>query len=313
MARASVLLVLLAGTPLLLGCTAALDQAHSVQTRLGRIDEIVHATVATPSASTAARITVTYADAGTARELGHLLAAIDDVAGDEHYPPYVLELQPADATEDRLTVDDEFVGSHEEDGVLANWVAVTSALLGDVAYRYQPGNEEIGVSSGAAISHDVGEASRIGYGFPETTWTFEDDDILFSAAGRVSPTDVTLFQAVQRTVSSDVLPAPASSWRLERLADHVQLDLDVRFPGSPVPPERVTIARHGDEVARLVTGTLAALRLEGAPIWLRLHNRSATGDDVFGYWVSDGHPVRGRDRLARGWDQWLAHLARQVG
>jgi hypothetical protein len=42
---------------------------------------------------------------------------------------------------------------------------------------------------------------------------------------------------------------------------------------------------------------------------MRLNNPTETGSDVFGYWISDQQPVRGRDRLMRGWDLWLVALA----
>ena len=118
----------------LTGCSAALDQAHSVQTKLGRIDEIVDASVATPSEDTGAAIAVTYADADGARELADLLTEIDKVADDAEYPSYRLDLTPAGSAGDRLTVDDTFVDSADQTDVLENWFAVTTALLGPVQY-----------------------------------------------------------------------------------------------------------------------------------------------------------------------------------
>jgi hypothetical protein len=222
-------------------------------------------------------------------------------------------MTPADAPDDSLVVDDSFIGSDVEATVLSTWVSVTSALLGDVTYSYQPGNETITVDSGPGVAHDVGEASRVGYGFRDTTWTFRDGDTVFVASGRVSPTDVALFQAVQRSVASEALPAPATAWRLERRTDHLLLDLDVTLPG-PVEPERLTIPRYGADVARLVAAALGAVRVESRPVWLRLHHRTASGDthrdDLFAYWVSGEQPVRGRARLMRGWDQWIAAQAR---
>ena len=109
-------------------------------------------------------------------------------------------------------------------------LATTAALLGDVHYRFEPGAESIELDSGAGILHDVSEAGRIGYGFPSTVWTFRSGDSAFVVAGRVSPLDVSLFQGTERTVSSEVLPAPAETWRLERREGHVLLDLRVTFP-----------------------------------------------------------------------------------
>jgi hypothetical protein len=296
--------------PLLGGCSAALDQAHSVQTRLGRIDQVADATVTTPSPARTAAITVGYTGVTTERGLARLVADIDRVADDADYPAYRLDLVAADSPGDTLVVDSAFVGSDTEPAVLATWLRVTTALLGDVTYSYQPGNESIVVDSGAAVAHDVSEASRVGYGFRDTTWTFADAGTAFVAAGRVSPTDVLLFQGVQRSVSSEALPALAPTWRLERRTDHVLLDLDVSFTSGPVAPGRLTIGRYGGDVQRLVLAALDAVRVAGLPVWLRLHHRTDAGDDVFGYWVAGQHPVRGRDRLVRGWDQWLEALAR---
>ncbi|GAA1159530.1 hypothetical protein GCM10009606_42000 [Nocardioides aquiterrae] len=307
MARAPVLLVAL---PLLAvaACSGALDQAHSVQTRLNRIDEVVASRVSTPSPSTGAAIEVVYDDADTVRSLSRLVKAVDAVADDEDYPSYRLDLVPAANEHDRLTVDDSFGGSTDQASVLDNWLATTGALLGDVRYTFEPGTEEIDVDSGAGIAHDVGEASRIRYGFPGTVWTFRDGASSFVASGRVSPTDVLLFQGAQRTVTSEILPAPASAWTLERRDRQVLLDLHVAFPGGPMPPERLTVRRYGDAVARLSDAAMSVVRVAGLPATIRLIAATPDGDDdVFGYWVSDRRPVRGRDPLARGWDLWLAH------
>ncbi len=309
--RASALVVLSVAP--LVGCTRALDQAHSVQTRLGRIDQIADATVTTPTDDRAAAIAVGYTGIATERDLARLLTEIDKVADEADYPAYRLDLTPADAPADTLVVDDAFIASAAEPAVLRTWLSVTSALLGDVTYSYAPGTETITVDSGAGVAHDVGEASRVGYGFRDTTWTFRNGDTVFVVSGRVSPTDVVLFQAVQRSVSSDALPVPAPTWRLERRADHLLLDLDVALPG-PVEPEHLTIERYGDDMARLVEAALGAVRVESLPVWLRLHHDGDPGarDDVFAYWVSGQQPVRGRDRLLRGWDQWLVALARST-
>ncbi len=313
MARASVLVALALPAALLSSCSAALDQAHSVQTRLNRIGEVTDAQVSTPSAETGAAIEVTYNGAGTERALARLITAIDAVADGADYPSYRLDLVPADNDRDRLTVDDSFAGSDDEASVLGNWLSATTALLGDVRYRFEPGAEEIDVDSAAGIAHDVGEAARIRYGFPGTVWTFHDGDSAFVAAGRVSPTDVLLFQGAQRTVTSEVLPAPAAVWHLERRDGHVLLDLDVGFPGGSVPPARLTIQRYGDAVERLASAAMGAVRVASLPTTIRFVNGTSDGADVFGFWVSDQRPVRGRDRLVRGWDLWLAHLADQLG
>ncbi|MGB0101730.1 MAG: hypothetical protein WBP61_15740 [Nocardioides sp.] len=314
-ARASALsaLALTLAVPLvaLTGCSGALDQAHTVQTHLNRIDEIESADVSTPSATVGPEITVTYDGSSSARELSRLIAAIDRVADGEDYPSYRLDLIPTDRRNDRLTVDDAFAGSPDEGTVLANWLSTSSVLLGDVHYRFESGQESIDVDSGAGILHDVGEASRIGYGLDGTTWTFHDGEDTFVVEGQVGPSDVSLFQDAARTLSSQALPAPASSWRLERRDDQLLLDLGVGLPGGPVPADQLTTSTYGDDVQRLAAVALAAARSAALPITLRLVNPAPAGSDVFGFWASDQRPVRGRDPLMRGWDRWLSRLAGQ--
>jgi hypothetical protein len=291
------------------GCTGAVDQAHSIQTKLGRIEAITAVDVATPTADRGAAISVSYAGAETTRELGTLIAAIDRVAADAKYPSYRLRLTPVTSTGDQLVVDDDFPGSAREERVLGNWLTVLSVVLGDVTYTFEPGSESIAVDAGAAVAHDVSEASRLHYGSAVTTWSFRNGDTSFDASGRVSPTDVVLFQDVQRSVSSEVLPAPADGWQLQRRDERVLLDLDVAFPGAPVDPGRLTVARYGDDVERLALAAFAAVDVSGLPVRMQLRNPTPDGVDVFGYWISDQEPVPGRDRLMRGWDLWLAALA----
>lgn len=295
---------------LLSACSGALDQANTVQTHLNRIEEVASAKVVAPSADTGAAITVTYTGADTPRELGRLIAEIDGVADGQEYPSYRLDLVPAANDGDRLMIDDSFAGSADETDVLGNWFATTAALLGDVRYRFEPGEESIDLDSGAGILHDVGEASRIGYGFDGTVWTFRSGDSAFVVAGRVSPNDVSLFQGTQRTVASEVLPAPASTWQLERRDGHVLLDLRVAFTSGPVEPDRLTIERYGDDVERLAGAAMGAVDVAGVPVTMRLVNPAPDADDVFGFWSSADRPVRGRDPLMRGWDRWLVQLAR---
>ena len=291
------------------GCAGAVDQAHSIQTRLGRIDGIVEADVTTPSADRGPAISVSYDGAETARELAELIAEIDKVARDADYPSYRLDLAPVSSGGDVLVVDDTFSANADRLEVLDNWQTVLDVVLGDITYTFEPGNEEILVDAGPAIAHDVSEASRLRYGFPGTTWSFVNGDTRFDASGRVSPTDVLLFQGVQRSVDSTVLPAPAPAWRLQRREGHVLLDLDVAFPGSPIAPERLTIPRYGGDVERLASTAMTATGAADLPVRMQLRNPTPDGVDVFGYWISDQRPVPGRDRLVRGWDAWLGALA----
>ena len=62
-------------------------------------------------------------------------------------------------------------------------------------------------------------------------------------------------------------------------------------------------------MARLADAAIGSVRVASLPVTLRLVNVTPASDDVFGYWSSGQRPVRGRDRLVRGWDRWLAHLA----
>lgn len=294
---------------LLTGCSAAVDLSHSVQTKLGRVDGIAEASVATPSQDTGAAIAVTYTSADTSRELADLLEEIEKVTDEAEYPSYRLDLTPVDSNGDRLTVDDTFVDSDDRTTVLDNWFSVTSALLGPVQYTYEPGSESISVDSEAGIAHDIGEASRLHYGSASTTWTFVNGPTSFVASGRVTPSDITMFGAVQRSVASDVLPAPAGGWRLERWAKQVVLDLDVTFPDAPIPPDRLTVDHYGRDVHPLFDAAVAATREAGLPVRMELRNPTDTDPDVFGYWTSDAKPQRGRDPLSRGWDLWLVTAA----
>ena len=94
-ARPHVTALVLATTALvgaaLAGCSGAGDQAHTVQTRLGRLPQVADVVVATPSRDQAPAITVTYErDVASAAVLAGLVAAVDDVADDLDYPTYPL-------------------------------------------------------------------------------------------------------------------------------------------------------------------------------------------------------------------------------
>jgi hypothetical protein len=144
-AHASALVVL--SVALLAGCSAALDQAHSVQTRLGRIEQVTDTSVTTPSAERGAAISVGYGDVTTERGLSRLLAEVDRVADEADYPAYRLDLRPAEAPGDALVVDDSFIGSDAESSVLRAWILVTAALLGDVDYSYEPDRKSTRLNS----------------------------------------------------------------------------------------------------------------------------------------------------------------------
>ncbi|MCW2842296.1 MAG: hypothetical protein JWN22_212 [Nocardioides sp.] len=295
------------------GCSGTVDQAHSVQTRLGRVDGVLTADVSAPSATRGARIKVTFDPTLQPADLALLVGDVARAARQEKYPSYRLDLVPGDGEHDVLVVDDGFHGSPDEKTVLANWRAVTEAVLGPVTYSFQAGNETISVDSGSAVVHDVTEVGRIGYGFSDTTWSFTSGDDNLLVSGRMTATDVDLMQRVQRTVGSAQLPVAATSWRLESRRRHLLLNLQVDLPGAPVDAHQVTIARYGEDVRLLARAALDAVRVTELPVWLQLWHSVPEGHDVFGWWVSDQRPVHGRDRLDRGWDRWLSDLARSAG
>lgn len=298
---------------LLVGCSQSIDQAHTLQTRLGSLDGVTTADVSAPSVSRAAVISVSFDPSLTAADIGHLVDQVARAATAEKYPSYRLDLTAANGSRDGLVVNDSFAASPDEATVIANWLAVSAAVLGEVSYTFESGNETIAVDSGAAAVHDVTEISRIGYGYADTNWSIAAAGGTFVATGRVSSSDVELFQQVQRSIGSPSLPVRASGWRLERRRDLVRLDLLVGFPHEPVAPAELTLARFGDDLRPLVRAALDATTVAGLPIWLELRHAGAPGNDVFGYWVSNEHAVPGRDRLDRGWDRWLAGVAASAG
>ncbi|MEP9363103.1 hypothetical protein ABLE68_09080 [Nocardioides sp. CN2-186] len=297
----------------LAGCTEEADRAHVLQTHIGRIEHVDSVDVTTASRDRGTVIAVRF-DAGAvdrAPALTTLIADVDAAVDDEGYSTYRLDLTP-DSGAAKLVVDDSFAGRDDETAVLTNWYAVRDALLGDLEYVVVPGVETITVDSGGAIAHDVSEAGHLHYGSAGTTWTFVNADTSFTVAGAVGFDDSSLFQDVQRSVSSESLQASAPGWRLDRRDGHVRLDLDVEFDGQPVPPAELTIARYGADVSALARAAIGAARVAGLPVWLDLHNDDGSGafDDDFASWVTGQAPAKGRDPLDRGWDVWLAGLAK---
>ncbi|MGZ4445562.1 MAG: hypothetical protein ACXVEC_02705 [Nocardioides sp.] len=292
----------------LTGCSAAVDQAHAVQTRVRGVDGVLSADVSAPSPSRAARIDLTYADGLHPPDLVALVDHVTHAARAEKYPTFRLDLRSAANPDDVLVVDDSFAHSPDEATVAASWANVTDALIGRVTYTFEPGAESIAVDSGGGLGHDVTEAGRIGYGFADTTWTFTSGRDVFVADGRVSPTDVELLQQVQRTVGSTTLPLRAQQWRLEARTGHVLLVLDVGLPAG-TDPDQLTPHRFGARLRPLAHAALDAARVGGQPVWLQLRHATDSGTDVFGWLVTGQHPVRGRDPRIRGWDQWLVGVA----
>jgi hypothetical protein len=296
---------LLAG-PALSGCAQPVDEARTVQTHLGRLHQVVDVDVATPSTDRAPAITVTYdADVERPAVLAGLLADVVAVADDLDYPAYPLTLVPAVQPDSALTVGAAFSDAARERTVLATWLTLTDALLGDVEYVAQRDGETITVDSEGAAAHDVAEAQRIGHGTPGTTWIFRTGRSAFTIGGRLRPSDVALFQATLRTAGQEGQPVWARTWRLDRRATHVRLDVDVALGTADVTPRDLTVTRYGRTLSGLARTSLTTLEATRKPVWLTLHS----GDDTFATWASGQVPTKGRDSLGRGWDAWLAAQA----
>lgn len=294
------------------GCSSEeLDRAQSLHTTLGTLDGVSDSDVATAT-STSSELVEVVLDGGL--EAPEVLAVLEDVSAAAEragFAGYRLEVRRSLTEDDLLVVDDTFTGSRDAREVVGNWVRTVDAFLGEVGYSFQTGNETIEVDAGGAVGHDVAEAARIGYGWSGTTWRFLAGPATFVVAHRVSRRDVTLFNRVQRTVVSSVLPLPATAWRLERRSGHVLLDLEVDVPGGP-EPQRITLERWAAAVRPLAVAAVRTTRYPDHPRWIQLSDGAADGRDTFASWSSVGDPVRGRDRHVRGWDAWWDRLATRL-
>ncbi len=299
--------VLLGGT----ACSADLDRAQGLDTTLAGVDGVDDAVVLAATRDTANQIEVTLDLGLDPTETLATVKRVDAAARDAGFTTYVLSLSRTITDGDVLQVDDTFAGSSEAKGVVGNWIRVLDALLGEVTYEFGPGNEAIQVVSGGGIAHDIAEASRIGSGGTETTWRFLADTSEFVVTGQVTRRDVTLFNRVQRTVSSTVLPAPARHWELQRYTGHVLLDLEVDLDGGD-HPGRITLERWATSIRPLAGAAVTSTRYPGTPRFLQLSDVTSAGRDTFAVWSSEGAPVRGRDRYSRGWDLWWVKVARGV-
>jgi hypothetical protein len=290
----------------LAGCAAAPDVARTVEGEVVQLDGVADATVTPPTADRAATLTVTYDDGADAAALATLADEVARVAERNDYATYRLTLVPELEPDSALVVGPDFSGSAAERPLLGAWLAETAALLGPVRHAVDDGGEEITVDSGGGVAQDVAEARRLRYGGATTTWVFRTGPGTFTVGGRVSAGDLALLQAVQRGDGVEGQQAWASSWRLDRRAGHVRLDLEVALDGAPVAAAGLTAARYGSTVAPLVDTALVALAGAGRPSWVRLLDPSG---DVLGSWSSEQRAAPGRDPLDRGWDAWLASQA----
>lgn len=296
---------------LLTGCSEDVDQAHAVQTRLGRTDHVVASDVTLPTADRGAEIALDIRAGLTPAQVVALAAEVAETAVDEDYLTYRLTLREAGTPTDALVVDDDFGTDPRAAAVVGHWQRLASAILGEITYRYQPDAEIVEVETVGSLVRDVEEAGRIGYGSTATTWRFADGGSVYVDSGRLMPEDVLLVQRVQRTVASPSLPVRAPDWRLETRADHVLLDLPVVLPQGSVAASALTVPAYRQQLQSLALGAVDALSVSSRPTWLRFLHRAADGDsdDVFGWWSSDQPPLPGRDPLRRGWDAWLEGVA----
>lgn len=300
-----VLLVLVGG---LSGCAEDLDRVASLQTTLAGVDGVSEAEVHPATTDTTEWIAVVL-DHGL--DTTDTLAVVTDVtaaATEAGSVDYRLEIRRSLTDDDVLVVDEAFAGSRSAQDVTATFIRLTDALLGEITYDVRGGSETIAVASGGGIGHDVAESARIGDGSSSTTWRFEAGPATFAVAGRIGTRDAHLFDRVQRSVSSSVLPLPAVRWRLKRQSTHVVLDLDVRVPGAD-DPDRITPERWGEDVRPLALVALHVSRYPDRPRWLTLTDVAGPEPDTFASWRSDARPVRGRDPHLRGWDAWWARVA----
>jgi len=307
-AGALVLLAALTGLAGLTGCAGAPDVARTVEGEIAQLDQVAAVTVAAPTAARAAVLTVSYDADLDADDLARLSGQVATAAGRE-YATYRLSLVPVVEPDSALVVGPGFTGSGAELSVLEAWLRETSALLGPVHHEVSPDGQRITVDSGGGVAQDVAEARRMRYGDATTTWVFRTTGGTFTVGGRVTTTDVSLLQAVQRSAGVDGQPAWADAWQLDRRAGHVRLDLRVTLDGGPVPDALFTAARYGPSLAPIVDTNLTALAGTRLPTWVRVLGRS---NDVLATWTSAQRAAPGRDPLGRGWDTWLAARARSV-
>lgn len=293
-------------------CSAEIDRTRGLDTEIAGLSGVSDAEVTSATRDTVERITVVLDRGLDATETLSVLRAVAAAAREAGSAGYVLEVSRSLVEDDVLLVDEAFARDREAPGVVDNWIRLLDALLGEVTYSYATGSEQIDVLSDGGIGLDVQETARIGYGSSATTWRFLADGSTFVVSGRVGPRDVTLFDRVQRTVSSSVLPVPATDWELQRRDTHVSLALDVALPGGD-RPERITLATWADDVRPLALAAVAASRYADRERWLQITDVTdgGQGRDTFATWSSEGRPVRGRDRYLRGWDQWWWTLTRR--
>lgn len=302
----ALLLVLLAGG--LTGCAEDLDRVTSLRTTLAGVDGVSEAQVHPPTRDTAAWIAVVLDHGLDTTDTLAVIGKVTAAAEEDRFTGYRLEVRRSLTDDDVLVVDEAFAGSRAAESVTAAFVRLTDALLGEIVHDVRGGSEAVAVESGGGIGHDVAEAARIGYGTTLTTWRFHAGPVTFVVAGRIGSRDAHLFDRVQRTVSSSVLPVPAVRWRLERWSSQVVLALDVRVPGGD-DPGRISLDRWAGEVRPLAVAALRASRHPDRVRWVTLTDVAGPDPDTFASWRSDTGPVRGRDPHLRGWDAWWARIA----
>lgn len=293
--------------PALTSCSAGIDQAQSVQTRIGRIPGIAATRVAPPSDAQGGTVTVDLDQGLSVAEVLAVVGAVARAAETEDYADYRLTLREGSdrgREQSTLVVDGDLAEGRRADAVVTQWRRLDSALLGTVAFTHQPDAETIDVTTSGGLLHDVVEAARIGYGTATTTWRFADGGSTYVDDGRIGPRDVRLLERVQRTVASPSLPLAAPDWRLGTHDTQVLLDLPLDV-ADQVDPAAFTLRTFARPARLLVEAAVDALDVPGRDLVVRLLDDG----DVVGWWRSVGPVVRGRDPLHRGWDAWLATVA----
>lgn len=284
------------------GCAREIDRAHSVQTELGRIAAVADVEVDATTADRGARIEVALGAGLDDAAVVALVAAVDRVASTHAYPSYRLDLTEP-GTGDVLVVDDTFAEDRRAPAVVSAWRRTASAFIGDTTVTYEGRRTTVRVVSEGGMAHDVAESSRLAPPPRPVSWRYESSVATVVLAGRVTPADVALVARVQRGVVSPSLPVAARTWRLER--QRTLAELDLRADVGSAAAGDLTAAVWGDRLGPLARTAVAALGRPRPRVVLRLSRPVDDGSDVFGWWTSDRAPAEGRDRLRRGWDEWL--------
>lgn len=246
-----------------------------------------------------------------ARAVIDTVQAVEDEAEAQDFDLWTATITVESHLDSRLVVGPDLLTRAGAQAMVQDWLLVSDVLLGALTDTLGPPGHAFRDDAGPGLLADLTEASRLPALEAPATWTFVDGPREVRLADDVTADDVTRVAAVQRGLASPSLPLRASTWSLARYPDRV--DLAVTVPVGSDPASR-TVRRYADRVEPLAEQALEALdagpRRADDVRWLRLVAADDPGD-VFAWWQSDEPPIAGRDRLRRGWDGWLAALARR--